>query len=194
MALCALQACLLNWGEKFEPMGAPISFILKNAQLRRAGGESFHRTYEALRYLLSTELSRRGQIKIYAHTSKNVLVEFDHRLDVSGGAEEFDEYMRHLLFRLSIKSQEGVKLARIIKNPVALHLPPNSTKVGVSSDGREVAEDELREMIERGGVCFFIPMDEGECTDSAIEHCIKLSSEEMDAYGCCATLVDVLGR
>lgn len=111
-------------------------------------------THQCLLMALDSPLNKAGLLRVYVRTSKNVLIEIDPHTRIprtfkrfSGLMSNIDlliarsDYMIHvltlylpkaqLLRKLSIRSLESSKrLLKVIKNPISIHLPDGSPKIG----------------------------------------------------------------
>lgn len=171
----------------------PVTVVLRGASLaRKAKGlerdPRIQKTHQALRLLLDSPLSKSDKLRIYVHTTENVLVELSHLIDIPGDCEEFNNLMSYLLRRLVVKAGDGTVLAKVVKNPVTSYLPPNSTKMGLSAEGRQVPKEELASSVQRGFV-FFVDMEAREEKD--VEFDMKLSDFELSIGSCCVKLTSV---
>ncbi|PQQ11823.1 ribosomal RNA small subunit methyltransferase NEP1-like [Prunus yedoensis var. nudiflora] len=88
--------------------------------------------HEALRQIMDTRLCKAGRLDaVYIKTDEGVLIKVEPQATIPESLEKFCYMMSQLLQKLSIKStgRRG-RLLRVVKNPIAQHLPANSLKIG----------------------------------------------------------------
>lgn len=86
--------------------------------------------------LLDSPLNKAGLLKVYLHTSKNVLVDISSHIRIPRTFKRFAGLMVQLLHTRKIKSSENNEsLMKVIKNPVTDHLPAGCIKIGLSVEG-----------------------------------------------------------
>ncbi|CAG0881923.1 unnamed protein product [Cyprideis torosa] len=96
-------------------------------------------THQCLMMLLDSPLNRAGLLQVYVHTSKNVLIEVHPQTRIPRTFKRFAGLMVQLLHKLSVKAQDrGIKLMKIIKNPVSDHLPAGCPKYSTSCGATDV--------------------------------------------------------
>ncbi|KAI5391246.1 uncharacterized protein LOC127105940 [Lathyrus oleraceus] len=90
--------------------------------------------HQALLSILDSPLNKAGRLKeVYIRTEKGVLIEVKNYVRIPRTFKRFAGVMLELLQKLSISAAgKREKLLRTIKNPITLHLPPNSRKAGLS--------------------------------------------------------------
>ncbi|VDN31912.1 unnamed protein product [Gongylonema pulchrum] len=72
-------------------------------------------------------------MQVYIHTANNVLIEVNPQTRIPRTFDRFSGLMVQLLHKLSIRAADSsVKLLRVIKNPVSIHLPTGCRKVSTS--------------------------------------------------------------
>lgn len=174
-------------------MTTPLTIVLKGAQLTcekrpHEDSQGFHRLHRVLRLLMDSPLSKAHKLQVYVHTQKNVLVKLSHLLEIPEDPAQLNEVMAHLLKRLVVKSGDGTVLAKVVKNPVASHLPPNSTRVRLSPAGCRVLPRDLEPSLERGFV-FFVSV--GGSEKEEVEVCMKISDFRLSPEACCAKLTSM---
>jgi len=82
--------------------------------------------------LLDSPLNRAGLLQVYIHTHKGILIEVNPQTRIPRTFDRFAGLMVQLLHKLSIRSQDtvqgGVKLLKVIKNPITDHFPVGCKK------------------------------------------------------------------
>lgn len=87
----------------------------------------------ALLVLLDSPLNKAGQLQIYVHTNKNVLIEINPKVRIPRTYKRFAGLMVQLLHKLKIRATDGPEvLLKTIKTPVTQHFPPGAYKIGTS--------------------------------------------------------------
>lgn len=175
-------------------MDAPLTIVLRGAQLTHkdkacAYDLRFANTHQSLRLLLDSPLNKSSKLRIYVHTVENVLVEVNSLIEISSDPREFSNTMSYLLKRFVVKASDGTVLAKVIKNPVTGHLPPNSTKAALSSKGSRVSKEDLKSSLRRGFV-FFVAALPGEEEEDG-EFSMKVSDFELSVENSCIKLVSI---
>ena len=93
-------------------------------------------THQCLLMLLDSPLNRAGLLQIYIHTFKGILIEVNPQTRIPRTFDRFAGLMVQLLHKLSIRSQDtvqgGIKLLKVIKNPVTDHFPVGCKKICMS--------------------------------------------------------------
>jgi rRNA small subunit pseudouridine methyltransferase Nep1 len=90
-------------------------------------------TLQCLLMLLDSPLNRAGLLQVYIHTERNVLIEVNPQTRIPRTFPRFCGLMVQLLHKLSIHASDGpMKLLRVIKNPITIHLPAGCRKIGTS--------------------------------------------------------------
>ena len=178
-------------------MSAKVTVVLEDAvpvfdeQDKECVG--MFKLHRVLKSILGSALSKSGNLQIYIHSTKNVLIEMSHLFDIPDDPSEFNEVMHYLLRRYSVKAANGVFLAKVIKNPIEGHLPPNSIRMRLCSRANRVNIDDIKASIENG-VVFFISMDaeENRGIDNEENICVSVSSYKLSVENCCMKLAYML--
>lgn len=175
-------------------MYAPVTVVLEDARLTYKGkcreyDSRLNKTYQALRLLLGSPLSKSNKLRVYIHTTDNVLVDFSYLMQMPEDITGFNETMLFLLKRLIIKAENGTTLAKVVKNPVSNYLPPNSIKVGLSSRGIRLPKDDLSSHVQEGYVFFISILPGKEYKDVEFE--MKVSDFELSIDNCCTKLASI---
>ncbi|ADM10898.1 putative Mra1-like protein [Encephalitozoon intestinalis ATCC 50506] len=173
-------------------MNAPITVVLKGVRPTCESNEEnpeFERFYRVLKLLMDSPLNKSKKLCVYIHTTRNVLIELSYLLEVPENPIELSDVMSYLLKRLVVKSSDGTVLAKVIKNPINNHLPPNSTKIRLSPRGSRVSLKDLESHIERG-LAFFVGVGADEKKEGEFD--MKLSNFKLSPENCCAKLTSIL--
>lgn len=89
--------------------------------------------HRALLVLLDSPLNKAGQLKIYVHTTKNVLIEVNPKVRIPRTYKRFAGLMVQLLHKLKIRATDGPEvLLKTVKTPVTQYFPPGACKIGTS--------------------------------------------------------------
>lgn len=187
-------SCKIKFSGHIPPllMSAPLVVVLEGARLTcegRGGDPEFNRSHKALQLLMDSPLNKSKKMHVYVHTTGNVLIELNYLLEVPESPIEFSDVMSYLLRRLVVKSSDGAVLAKVIKNPIERHLPPNSTKVILSSKGCRMSPKDFEPCIERGLV-FFINIGKEGKKEGDVS--MKLSNFKLSPGSCCTKLTSML--
>lgn len=95
--------------------------------------------HQTLMTLLDSPLSKTGNLQVYIHTTKNVLIEVSPHLRIPRQFNRFCGLMVQLLHKMKIRAAgESKTLLRVIKNPVTRHLPAGCRRIGTSVKGKLV--------------------------------------------------------
>jgi len=178
-------------------MCAKVTVVLEDAvptfDERDRKDVGMFKLHRVLKSMLGSALSKSGNLQIYIHSTKNVLIEMSHLFDIPDDPSEFNEVMHYLLRRYSVKAANGVFLAKVIKNPIEAHLPPNSMHMRLCSRGNRINIDGIKASI-ANGVVFFISMDpeENRSVDNEDNICISVSKYKLSAESCCLKLACIL--
>lgn len=98
-------------------------------------------THQCLLMLLDSPLNRAGLLQVYIHTHKGILIEVNPQTRIPRTFDRFAGLMVQLLHKLSIRSEDsvqgGIKLLKVIKNPVTEHFPVGVKKILMSFSASE---------------------------------------------------------
>lgn len=141
--------------------------------------------------MLDSPINKAGQLQIYIHTAKGVLIEVSPTVRIPRTFKRFAGLMVQLLHRLSIRSTTSQeKLLKVIQNPITDHLPPNCRKVTLSFDAPLVR---VRDWVESVGpkesVCVFVgAMAKGtdNFADEFVDEKISISNYSLSASVACS--------
>ncbi|EFO24821.1 C2f protein [Loa loa] len=94
--------------------------------------------HQCLLMLLDSPLNRADLLQIYVHTVNNILIEVNPQIRIPRTFDRFCGLMVQLLHKLSIRAADSsVKLLKVIRNPVSIHLPTGCRKVLTSYQASE---------------------------------------------------------
>uniref|UniRef100_A0A7E4VX57 18S rRNA (pseudouridine-N1)-methyltransferase n=1 Tax=Panagrellus redivivus TaxID=6233 RepID=A0A7E4VX57_PANRE len=79
--------------------------------------------HQCLLNLLDSPLNRAGHMRLYFHTTTNVLVEVSPQCRIPRTFKRFCGLMVQLLVKRIVQSQDGQVLMKVVKNPVTNYLP-----------------------------------------------------------------------
>ncbi|CAF1501354.1 unnamed protein product [Rotaria magnacalcarata] len=153
-------------------------------------------THQCLLMLLDSPLNRAGLLQVYIHTHKGVLIEVNPQTRIPRTFDRFAGLMVQLLHKLSIRSQDsvqgGIKLLKVIKNPVTEHFPVGckkiSTSFGATSTRLVNIQDYARDECEVDQSVVFVvgAMAKGSVNIDYNEDSISISSYPLSAALTCA--------
>jgi rRNA small subunit pseudouridine methyltransferase Nep1 len=88
--------------------------------------------WQCLLALLDSPLNQSGNLRIYIHTAKDVLIEVHPRCRIPRTFRRFSGLMVQLLRKLVVRAKDNpdLKLLRVIKGPVTDYLPNDTLKLG----------------------------------------------------------------
>lgn len=109
---------------------------------------------------MDSPLAKSGRLKIFIHTTKNILIDIDPSCRIPRTFKRFCGLMVQLLHSRKIKAVDTDKtLLKVIKNPITRHLPAGSVKIGMSVEGELV---NINEFIRRSELRFVRETDNDE--------------------------------
>lgn len=178
----------------------PIVFIIQQAQIRSLKRKHEKRvkaierpdiTHQCLLTLLDSPLNMAGKLRVYIHTKENVLIEINPATRIPRTLSRFMGLMDQLLCKLKIRSGTGEVLLRVVKNPVSLHLTPNTVKVSLSKNGTKMDKKYLEKTLGRGYAFFINAISSGKdiCEDAEVT--MKVSDFGLSAAVCCAKVCNM---
>ncbi|CAF2672588.1 unnamed protein product [Rotaria sp. Silwood2] len=153
-------------------------------------------THQCLLMLLDSPLNRAGLLQVYIHTHKGILIEVNPQTRIPRTFDRFAGLMVQLLHKLSIRSQDsvqgGIKLLKVIKNPITDHFPVGckkiSTSFSVTSSHLVNIQDYVRDDCEADQPVVFVigAMAKGNVNIDYNEDTISISSYPLSAALTCA--------
>ena len=131
--------------------------------------------HQSLLALLDSPLNKAGLLQIYLRTTKNVLIEIHPTLRIPRTIKRFNGLMVQLLHKLKIRAVDGPHVfMKVIKNPVAQHLPAGARKFVTSNKGKLVnMHDFVKELPQDQPVVFAF----GQMSHGTIEHDTEWADE-----------------
>ena len=92
--------------------------------------------HQELMALFDSPLNKAKQLKVYLRTRQNVLIEFHPSVRIPRTYKRFAGLMVQLLHKLKVRAADGREtLLKVVKNPIARHLPPDCVCYGFSCEG-----------------------------------------------------------
>jgi len=148
-------------------------------------------THQCLLTLLDSPINKAGQLQIYIHTAKGVLIEVSPTVRIPRTFKRFAGLMVQLLHRLTIRSiNSQEKLLKVIQNPITDHLPPNCRKITLSFDAPLVrVRDYVETLGEKESICVFVgAMAKGtdNFADGFVDEKISISNFSLSASVACS--------
>ncbi|CAN8072295.1 unnamed protein product [Agarophyton chilense] len=87
-------------------------------------------THQCLLTLLDSPLNKEGRLKVYIRTAKNVLIDVHPETRIPRTMKRFSGLMAELLEKLKVRGTSGsTPLLKVIRNPIASHLPVGTRKI-----------------------------------------------------------------
>ncbi|KAG8379061.1 hypothetical protein BUALT_Bualt07G0049100 [Buddleja alternifolia] len=157
--------------------------------------------HEVLKRLLGRPLSMAGEIQaIYVKTIQGYLIKIEPTLAIPPTLKLFCAMISQLFQNLSIKGSgrhKNRKLLQMIKNPVTMHLPPGSYKIGLSSSSfKAVNLGEYFGAIGNDRTLVFVigAMAHGKIENEYVDDFIAVSGLPLSARVCVSLICDELER
>uniref|UniRef100_A0A2K6VE74 18S rRNA (pseudouridine-N1)-methyltransferase n=1 Tax=Onchocerca volvulus TaxID=6282 RepID=A0A2K6VE74_ONCVO len=147
--------------------------------------------HQCLLMLLDSPLNRADLLQIYIHTVNNILIEVNPQTRIPRTFDRFCGLMVQLLHKLSIRAADSsIKLLKVIRNPVSIHLPTGCRKVLTSFQAPEYMS--CRQFAESAGnkpIAVVIGgFAKGKATVDYTEEEVKLSNFPLSAALTCSKL------
>uniref|UniRef100_A0A023F8U3 18S rRNA (pseudouridine-N1)-methyltransferase n=1 Tax=Triatoma infestans TaxID=30076 RepID=A0A023F8U3_TRIIF len=147
-------------------------------------------THQCLLMLMDSPLNRAGLLQVYVRTEKNVLIEINPQTRIPRTFKRFAGLMVQLLHKFNVRSSEGgMKLLKVIKNPVTDHLPVGCTKIGTSFSSKKVVNP--REIVPKEEVPIAVvigAMAHGQAIPDYVEESISISNYPLSAALTCTKI------
>lgn len=174
----------------------PIIFLIQNAQISSKKKEKHKSTrpditHQCLLTLLDSPLNKAGKLKIFIHTTENILIEVNPAIRVPRTPSRFNGLISQLLMKHKIKALSGEILLKVIKNPLSMHVKPNLIWVMLCKDGIKMEKNELRKGLERGYLFFVNAIARGEDKGEECEMRMKVSDFGLSAAIACGKVCNI---
>jgi len=151
-------------------------------------------THQCLLMLLDSPLNRAGLLQVYIHTAKGILIEINPQTRIPRTFDRFSGLMVQLLHKLSIRAQDqvkgGIKLLKVIKNPIVDHLPVGCKKVSTTFNCEKLVN--VKDYVEDGfqqPIVFVVgAMAKGSVNVDYNEDTISISSYPLSAALTCSKI------
>ncbi len=140
--------------------------------------------HQVLLALLDSPLNKAGKLKVYIHTTNNILIDVHPSIRIPRTYKRFAGLMVQLLHKLQIRAAESSqRLMKVIKNPITQHLPSGSIKIGTSVQGKLVEIDTYVEQLPKDRTIVFQVGSHahGPCDVEWTESKISVSSYPLSA-------------
>uniref|UniRef100_A0A915PKV3 18S rRNA (pseudouridine-N1)-methyltransferase n=1 Tax=Setaria digitata TaxID=48799 RepID=A0A915PKV3_9BILA len=147
--------------------------------------------HQCLLMLLDSPLNRANLLQIYVHTVNNILIEVNPQTRIPRTFDRFCGLMVQLLHKLSIRAADSsVKLLKVIRNPVTIHLPPGCQKILTSYQAPEYMNcRQFAESVGNRPIAVVIGgFAKGKATVDYTEKEVKLSNFPLSAALTCSKL------
>jgi len=149
-------------------------------------------THQCLLMLFDSPLNRAGLLQVYIRTANNVLIEINPATRIPRTFKRFAGLMVQLLHKYSITAAEsGVKLMKVIKNPITDHLPAGCRKIlmSYSADGIKRPSQLVPESEEP--ICIVVgAIAKGAIETDYTEENISISNYPLSGAAVCSKLCD----
>jgi len=159
-------------------------------------------TRQCLLKLLDSPLNKANLMRIYIHTTKNVLIEVNPQIRMFRTFKRFCDLMVFALHKMRVRGKDTKeKLLKIVQGPVTDHFPPGIQIFGLeySSDvvnGKEKAVRPI-DILPDGDkpVAIIIgAMAKGSINRSYAEKLVSISAHPLSASECCSQIADACER
>ncbi|XP_010516302.1 PREDICTED: ribosomal RNA small subunit methyltransferase NEP1-like [Camelina sativa] len=154
-------------------------------------------THQALLMILDSPVNKAGRLKaVYVRTEKGVLFEVKPHVRIPRTFKRFAGIMLQLLQKLSITAVGNrEKLLRCIKNPVEIHLPVNSRKIGFSHSSEKLVnmQKHLTTVCNDTDTVFVVgAMAHGKIDCDYIDDFVSISGYPLSAAYCISRICEAL--
>ncbi|KAF6204961.1 hypothetical protein GE061_019128 [Apolygus lucorum] len=176
---------------QLETVKAGIAFELLNSDDHKAILKKNDRpasdcrpdiVHQCLLMLMDSPLNRAGLLQVYVKTDKNVLIEINPQTRIPRTFKRFAGLMVQLLHKFNVRaSNGGMKLLKVIKNPVTDHLPVGCQKIGTSFSSKKVVNP--RDIVPANEPVAIVigAMAHGQASPDYIEDTISISNYPLSA-------------
>uniref|UniRef100_A0A1B6CP32 18S rRNA (pseudouridine-N1)-methyltransferase n=1 Tax=Clastoptera arizonana TaxID=38151 RepID=A0A1B6CP32_9HEMI len=176
-------------GNAFELLNCDdhVGILKKNE--RQPGSCRPDIVHQCLLMLLDSPLNRAGLLQVYVHTEKNVLIEINPQTRIPRTFKRFAGLMIQLLHKFNVRASEGsMKLLKVIKNPIADHLPVGCRKISTSFSAKKVINPKDIVPLEDPIAIVIGAMAHGQVSVDYTEDCISISNYPLSAALACTKL------
>lgn len=153
--------------------------------------------HQCLLNLFDSPLNKVGLLKVYIHTSKNILIEINPKTRMPRTFKRFSGLFTQLLLKNEIKASDTNEiLMKTINSDIENVVGKNTPKILLSEKGRLIDIDTYCKNLDKSGgeknnLCFIIGTNPKGDIDPSIKYnddCISLSSFELDSNVVCAKI------
>ncbi|KAK4437147.1 Ribosomal RNA small subunit methyltransferase NEP1 [Sesamum alatum] len=155
--------------------------------------------HEVLKRLLGRPLNMTGRIQaVYVKTIQGYLIKIDPITVIPPTLKLFCAMISQLFQKLSIKGSgrhKNRKLLQMIQNPVTMHLPAGSHKIGLSSTSSKAVDlGEYFDTISNDRTLVFVigAMAHGKIDINYMDDFVAVSSLPLSARACVSLICDAL--
>lgn len=115
-------------------------------------------THQCLLTLLDSPLNKAGKLEVYVTTSSNQVIKINSATRIPRTFKRFSSLMAQLLKKMSIRAEESSEtLLKIVTSPVTNHLPPESLKLALSTQGKLIKiQDFIKEKDFKEPIVFLV--------------------------------------
>ncbi|RAL51304.1 hypothetical protein DM860_010806 [Cuscuta australis] len=155
--------------------------------------------HEALLQIMDSRLRMAGRLSaVYIKTNGGALIKVEPFAQIPRTLASFRNMMAELLQKLCIKAKgKGIKLLRLVDNPVTKHLPFNSYKIGLSFSSEKAVQlrDYIKGIRSNSDVVFVVgAMAHGKIKCDYIEDLVSVSPHHLSSGICLRRISTALER
>ncbi|KAK9503166.1 hypothetical protein O3M35_011793 [Rhynocoris fuscipes] len=177
-------------GHTFELLNSDDHIAVLKKNDREPGSCRPDITHQCLLMLMDSPMNRAGLLQVYIHTEKNVLIEVNPQTRIPRTFKRFAGLMVQLLHKFSVRSNEGgMKLLKVIKNPITDHLPVGCKKIGTSFASKKVIHP--RELVPKDEEPLTVvigAMAHGQAIPDYVEETISISNFPLSGALACTKI------
>ena len=153
--------------------------------------------HQCLLNLFDSPLNKEGLLKVYIHTSKNILIDINPKTRMPRTFKRFSGLFTQLLLKNEIKASDTNEvLMKVINSDVENAVGKNTPKILLSEKGRLIDIDSYCKNINllgnvKNNLCFIIETNPKGASAPPIKYnddCISLSSFDLDSNIICAKI------
>ena len=147
---------------------------------------------QCLLSLFDSPLNKAGRLRVYVHTTNNVLIEIDPKTRMPRTYKRFSGLFAQLLKTYKIKAKGSSKiLMKVIKNPITDHLPMGIKIVKFDETERLVEFNDFAEANATESIAFVVgAFSKGELKADYVTDKISVSSFNLTASIAISKLVN----